>query len=334
MTTKTQLIPELPSTESAAYEKLFVVCEYTGLTITLCAPSLPGLVLQYKNPLADYKNALLIAKKGRAYLSRFDQQTLSALVLSIYRHFGLFQLGSLPSAAAANQLIRHTNPKETLVFLIWFAGKYISATNAFRLPQFNLEALQDFRTNTEDAKLGSLNSYLDQIKPYLIDLSELEQETLDAAAQKITIHRLSRRAQAQIKLAKFEISLDSPQHSINQAEIEFELQFKELKKEAAALLKELPIELPEKMRAILAQVTKDRNLVTVSSDLRQKLITRLKDNGAPTSLRFAQILKDCHNPYDIFGDVSELESGLDLSPKAETPVFSIADILSKRNHHE
>lgn len=324
------LYPELPSTESAAYEKLSVVCEYTGLTISLSVPSFPGLVLQYKNPLAESKNALLIARKGRAYLSRLDQQTLAALTLSIYRHFGLFELGGLPSAAAANQLIRTTNPKETLVFIVWFAGKYLTQTNAVRLPKFNLEALKDFRQNTEDSKLGSLNQYLNELKPYLVDLSELEDELLDAASKRITVHKLSRRATAQVKLAKFEISLDSPHHSINQAEIEFELQFKQLKKEAATLLKELPQELPEKMKVILNQIIRDRNLVSVSGELRQKLITRLKENGAPSSLRFAQILKECHNPYDIFGDVSELDSGLDLSPKAETPVFSIAELLAKR----
>lgn len=316
------------SLPSVSGSRIPLVCDATGIRIDLIAPSVPGFVLTYKNPLADIRNAMPIAKKGAAYLNQFEPQILAGLFLTIYGHFYLLQFGALPSRAAANQLLRTCNNKETLIYALTFAAKHFTSSLCARLPRFSVESLLTWRPIADESKLGAIRPYLDSCKPYLLEISELEEEVLEAADKRITIHRLSVRARSQVALAKFEISKDDPAHSVHQAEIDFELQFKELRKEACSLVKNLPEELPAKMLAILQLAAKDRNLVTMSSELREKLRLRLKQHGAVLCLRLAEILRLTHNPYDIFGEA--VDSGLSNLPKEETKAFSIAELLAKR----
>lgn len=215
--------PELPDLTSAAYRSIQVVCEYTGITIEMRIPKLPGFALSYRNPLADHRNVLPFATKARSYLMDLEPQILAGICLSIYRHYGLFILADLPSAAAANQILRTSNTKETLINAIQFSSR-ISAINCIRLPKYNINTTEPYQSG------AILNGYLDALGPYLVGVTELEKEALEATAQRITVHKLSKVAQNQAKLARFEIGIGDPLHSVNQNEIEFELAFKEFKR--------------------------------------------------------------------------------------------------------
>lgn len=293
---------------------IIAVCETTGICMELAIPAIKGYALTYTNPLALYKNANGLADRGHTYLQSTDTQILAGIFLTIYKHYGLIA-DSKQSAAEENAILR-TAGKDYLVNAI-LLSKHIHSNNCHALPRYSLDY------NSQGKGTGSIAPSLHEYTKLLRKIifpPAIEEENPELAAY----YAEQKALQATKKKTL----------GLSDAERAFEEDFKNNKREAKTLVKELhdiPA-VPAKLTNFLKMLCNDRNMIVLDADVRSKLLAKMASFPLQQMIRLSAIIKASENPYDILGSALNTISTEDSDSALASTVRrkTLAEILAEK----
>lgn len=292
-------------------------CSTTGIASALIVPAISGQVFEYVHPLSYWANCSGMIKQGQEYLKSLEPQILSGLFISSYTHFELLDLGEL-TATEANAILCTASPAslvEALELVPLFTKQNTCASPIFALNWGNLQDQID------------VNRELTSIIRNIAKDFKNPTSAIDKTQHMITV--LNRDAMER-RLTNGYVALSSAKVTLSDSEKDFEVDFKNWKKSAKRLIKALGDSeaISAEFVAFLNTVTKDRNLVTMSQSLREKIAAKLTDKNVPDATTLAKIILDCANPYDIEIQEAPLNAtALDASAKR---IRSLKDILADK----
>lgn len=131
---------KVPTSLQASFRKQALsICPVTGIALTLEIPSLP-LVFDYKNPLANFRQASDFAKLPHPILLKQSPTILAGVCLTFFSHYRL--LKDKLSSSERNAILSQASPESLISLLAFFSS--FSYKQLSSLPFFSL---QDFLTN-------------------------------------------------------------------------------------------------------------------------------------------------------------------------------------------
>lgn len=301
-------------------ESIKCVCSVTGIVVELLIPSIPDIIMDYRNPLAFYSNAVALLDQPRSYLESLDLQILAGIWIVCYRHYDLVNSGK-QSSSILNAVLR-TAPKATIIDSLELF-LHINSRNSDKLPAFSL----DYNAHKE----------FQSIAPAIQEYSRVIRQIIYPDAKISTKDEL-----ALLLEEKYQGSdnyLQRKNHKdrkkISYSERDYEEQFISNRREAKIILARLADSLvvPTALLMKLKPLFIGKNLVAMSADTRLKVVTKMKSFNNQDCDRLAAIIKDGHNPYDIFASVDDAftdnEAAL-ATVDAPTKKRSLAEILASR----
>lgn len=283
-------------------------CKVTGINSALIVPAIAGQVFEYVHPLSYYSNCSGMIKQGAKYLAELDQQILAGLFISSYQHYELLDLLEL-SAQEANAILCTASKAslvEALELVPYFTHQNVVASPIFSMYWKGLEAQPDINE--------ALTGYIRRLAKDFKTPQTLE-ERKQGMITVLNKEAIERRLHGGYTAISSSMLSDS--------EKDFEDSFKEWKKEAKRLISALANNstLSSEFIAFLKTVNKDRNMITMSQSLREKVAQKLQDKQHPDAIKLAKIILDCSNPYDM--DISD-------APLADVPMEQPKRITSLR----
>lgn len=243
-----------------------IICKDTGITIQISIPFLESLPqqLDWSSPFSSINNCLTIAKLPVATLQSYDLGILSALIITIYSHYDL--LRSKDNRVVTNAMLR-TCSLNTLLQAITLSTSF-TKKNVNGLPSYNIE----------------YNVHKDGVK-------SLDKEFHEFVKTIKTTMQLNASASTNsdgIVFVKGSFDINSaPSNGIRKIrtntksdyEKQWDTNFTEHKAKAKESFRVLTIPLIsldyKKMVTVLKAVLAQRNILTTSTEVKTKLITRL-----------------------------------------------------------
>ena len=287
-------------------------CKVTGINSALVVPAIAGYVFEYQHPLAYFSNCQGMIKQGARYLRELDQQILAGLFISSYQHYGLLDLLEL-SAQEANAILCTASQAsliEALELVPLFTQQNVVASPIFALYWKGLQPQADVN--------GELTNFVRRLAKDFKTPSATAEERKQMQITVLNKTAIERRMNGGF------IALSSSRVTLSDIEKDFEEDFKEWKKEAKRLIAALAANslLSADFVSFLKTVNKDRNMVTMSKSLREKVSTKLNESSHPDALKLAKIIIDC-----------ELEGAQDIPAPAKQEkkaIKSLRDILADK----
>lgn len=296
------------------------VCSYTGIVMEVAIPQVNGLVLEYVNPLSYWDNVRGIIEQGEKYLERLEVQILAGLWITAYRHFELIdKISAKNNSSLLNAMIR-TAGKNVLIDSLLMAG-HLTERYARRCARFDVS----YEAHKESPNMSAaIQEYTRAIRdsvypPEALVLSKEEREIEAKYNGFVAIEtRSSKKAN----------------HKIITVAEQSEERFKVCRREGKELLKAMAEEMiiPTAFISILKTVFTDRNLTSMASSLRDKMITKLESYQNANCQKMAKVLANGADPYDIFAIASEElenDSTIDSVPDTNRKL-SLREILEAK----
>lgn len=270
-----------------------VTCPITGITFTISEPSIPGYTFNHLHPLASFEEASKAITLSTS-LKNLDQQVLAGLVISIYRHWSLLDTKKL-SGLEANLILRSAGP--VLLLECLNLSKSFSSIILRFAPSYSL----DWQTHQDSQSIA------ESLQTYLTILRNIVYPPIHTKAEINTIPK------------KLETILSNKYH------LDFETQFKAIKKEANQILSDTL--LPPKLQAVLKQVFAKRNLLLINDEQRDLLAGKCRALGLT---KLATFITETFDPMaDVFDSPeSALERASDSF--SQIPKKSLAEILAAK----
>ena len=292
-------------------------CKVTGIASALIVPAIKGYAFEYVHPLSFRCNCEGLIKQGRDYLKELDQEILAGLFLSTYVHFDLLDLREL-TATEANAILC-TASKESLIEALELASLFTSK-NVVGSPTLTMD-WHNLKDQTDANR--ELTTYIRRLAK---DFKTPEATAEERKQMRITV--INREA-IDRRTSTGYIALSSSKVHLSDSEKEFEVSFKEAKKEAKRLINALQTSsvLSAEFISFLKTVNKDRNMVTMSESLRNKVAQKLQDNRHPDAMKLAKIILECANPYDL--EITEAPLKAEDIDKQKR-IKSLKDILADK----
>lgn len=301
--------------------KLLAICSITGIAITIEAPAILNLALEYDNPLADSKNFLQLASLPFKQLEAFEPSILAGLLLAVYKHFELLEC---PLSSAAQNLSLQSCPKSLLIECLKFYSSLTSKQSKL-LAHFNLKpkdenelqksTLSDVIKTKKESDLSLI--YPPAIAPFLDDTyNEVEGiRRFKAAEDKKLFNAAIQRARK---------SKEKTQQ--------------ELLTKGRKITKSLITEsiLSDKLVEFLKLLFSSDYLLTAEQELKDRIIKALtKHEGNKNCLDLIKILKDSiftNKVESLFSDEEDevIAEELEVVEKTEERKLTLAEILAKR----
>lgn len=158
--------------------KLLAVCNVTGIAVTIDAPAIPGLCLEYTNPLAHSQNFLSLADQPASTLHTLESPILAGLLLAIMNRWEL--LVGEESSAERNLLLQRLPPASLIQFIKFFAANLSTDRAKYSsLPRFHLQSKEVGREGTSTT-YASLKAYVDTCRNILCYTATEKEAKLDA----------------------------------------------------------------------------------------------------------------------------------------------------------
>lgn len=310
------------------HETVAVVCSKTGMTVEIIMPKIPGVVLEYTNPLSLYANIKGILAKGAEYLNKLDAQILAGMWLTAYRHYDIVakQTERGPDAVALNAMLR-TAGKTILIDGLELID-HINSNNCHRLPRFSL----DYNAHKEFTSLG----------PALQEHNRAIRAVIYPTAESFYAKSKEAKELVEIESSKYQddtsyVVKAATKTKLSSAEREYEEKFVANRREAKQILARLveSREIPSLFIAKLKPVFIGKNLVAMAAETRKTVANKLRSFKSVDAQRLAVIVEEGHNPYDIFADIDDAfssnEANLkDVASTQPTAKLSLAQILAMK----
>jgi hypothetical protein len=288
-------------------------CKITGINSALIVPAISGYAFEYVHPLSYFNNCIGMVKQGEEYLRSLEQQILSGLFISCYQHYELLDLLEL-TAQEANAIFC-TASTATLIEALTLVPLF-TKQNVVASPIFSVywKGLQDQHDVNEE-----LANYVRRLAK---DFKDPHTSSEERKQMQITV--LNRSAIAG-RINNGYISIKTGATLLSDSEKDFEEEFKANKKEVRRLITSLgnaSLISPE-FATFLKSVNKDRNMITMSQSLKDKVAQKLQDKQHPDALKLASIISNCQDPYG--SDIVEA-----VLPVMDKKIRTLAEILADK----
>lgn len=341
--------------------KQTVVCQKTGICFAISIPQLPSLgsyknkasdsnrdsnrdkedkkafswhmpILEFSSPFSYWSNVKAVLQAPREYLLEADKKLIAGVFIAALDHYDLLESGLL-QATELNAIFCLAE-SHTLINLMGWLGK-LTDKKAMDLPRLLVD-WQDVRANGAKAVEKLLSNYTMRLKPHFNEQEKEEQriQAIRASQTQAAYERILSRQGRTLAGGQ----LLSGKQTLAHHEKEFEARLQQNKKRLKVIAGILAGQerVNSRMSDMLATLAMGRSLVILASDMRQKLISRLKQyetEGSKEAGEAAQILADSHNPYDVLclaeAELDSVSEILKEEQKAQRPK-TIAEILAAK----
>lgn len=164
--------------------KILEICPITGIALTIEIPYIEGIVLEYYNPLAKYKNFIKFAELPTQKLQHLDQNILAGLVLATLNFHNL--LKTKHTIPEINLNLQSVHPLSLIEAFKFYAS--IPPDNKKVLPKINIE-LKDETERQKSSINDVLKAHVEACKSVLyeekVNLAILYNEVERIAAEKL-----------------------------------------------------------------------------------------------------------------------------------------------------
>lgn len=292
-------------------------CSVTGINSALIVPAIAGYAFEYVHPLSYFSNCIGMVKQGSKYLAQLDQQILAGLFISCYQHYDLLDLLEL-TAQEANAILCTASTSsliEALELVPLFTNQNVKASPIFAMYWKGLQDQHD--VNQE------LTNYIRRLAQDFKTPKATAEERKQMMITVLNKDAIDRRINGGY------LALSSSKVHLSDSEKDFEESFKEWKKEVKRLITSMANASIVSVEFIgfLKTINKDRNMITMSSSLRERVAKKLEDNGHPDAKKLAAILLECQNPYDLEIEEAPLPTEV---PSTQRKIKSLREILADK----
>ena len=336
--------------ECQGVKQQIVVCQKTGISFLISIPQLPSgnanrqtneggrkpdwqmPILEFSSPFSYWSNTKAVLQAPRDYLLEADKKLIAGVFIAALDHYDLLESGLL-QATELNALFCLAE-SHTIINLMGWLGK-LTDKKALDLPRL-LVSWEDIRANGAKAVEKLLGNYTLRLKPHF-NAQEKEEQRVQAIRASQTQAAYERVLSRQGRTLAGGQLLSGKQ-TLAQHEKEFEARLQQNKKRLKVIAGILAGQerINSRMADMLATLATGRSLVILASEMRQKLIARLKQyetEGSKEAGEAAQILAESHNPYDILcraeAELDSVSEILQEEQKAQRPK-TIAEILAAK----
>jgi len=267
-----------------------ITCPITGITLTVSFPNC-GIDFTYQNPLSSYKNIKKIASLPPAKLHSLPKNILAGVLLGVLSHANLLEKFETSSTEA--NIFFQQIPSSLLCNAIKLFSQEFSSSFLEVLPHFSLSSIHE---NT------AVSTAEDMLKNYCTICREFINP-----------------------IPNNKVNIIIPSHSKETKPTAYFTP--EIRKEAKECIKEMEkdILMYPKLHSILKLLVTKENLITVSDEMRQKVLDRIEAFQTPASIRFTEILTRCgKNSKNI--DMDRLSDTFEIVTTRKT----LSEILAEK----
>lgn len=292
----TQLVDDILYTTEQYTEQQIVICDVTGINISMNIPSIYGKCYNYKNPLADYKNVIELSKiQYQLLVTKYDSHILAGAFLSALTHWHL--LSDKLSAVQRNMLLQDASPV-ILIDAISFICS-LSKRQASWLPQISFAVAQ-----SDPSKISTIE---DITKNYIKECKAIVNPKQDEYEETATALQDSRDYAAKILMQSAMMSREKNRVPDN-------IIIRENKDNFKLLLIELVAEdiASKKLITMLRMLSQGSNLYTLHQEIRVKFVSALLKLENDVANEIIAIIN-----HNVYNKAKEIVMGKEISTQAE-----------------
>lgn len=303
--------------------KLLAVCSITGIAITIEAPAIEGMALDYSNPIAEPRNFLALSLLPSHQLAKLDAPILSGIYLALVKYYELLECPL--SSAAQNLSLQSVHPLTLIDSIKFFSTALpeLGSKKLASLPKFSLA-----NKDISEVQNSSITSVVKNAHTRLKDIIypvQVSKELLAIEAELAII-----RPASSLHLNRMAKAVQVAQKSKQSNQLEAVRAARLLTKELA----EAGI-LSEKLIAFLKVLFYKDTLFNAEQETKDRVIKALTKHQNSACVKLIAILKDTTlaNTVDtIFAQDNdiEVEESLQEVEKLGEKKLSLAEIIAAR----